>query len=152
MFAYICIIPGCITKNGSHLSNLKSTSYKWPKYGWYDGWYLAGYLVTKTDDKHHYYNLCKKTGGPHDFWAFGGFVHTKLYGCGHAKIDVGNCWKGPGKVLVYINGALIGEVIGETKSKIFEFAFKEGSVLKLVSGGGIFTFNNFEVTDCICEN
>ena len=148
LFAYICIIPGCIRKN-SHLNKLIGTSSKNV-----DGWNTEGigYLVTKTDDKHHYYNLCKKTGGPHDFWAFGGFVHTKLYGCGHAKIDVGNCWKGPGKVLVYINGALIGEVPIKTKSKIFEFAFNEGFVLKLVSGGGIMMLNNFEVTDCICEN
>ena len=88
LFAYICIIPGCIRKN-SHLNKLIGTSSKNV-----DGWNTEGigYLVTKTDDINNYYNFCKKIGGPHDFWASAGGVSTKLYGCGHARLNVGNCF------------------------------------------------------------
>ena len=112
-------------------------------------------LVSKTE-KTNYYDRCKDLGGPHDFWAGVGNrngISTTLHGCGHAKLNVGNCWIAH-KVKVYIDGTLIGEVPKETNSKIFEFAFKEGSVLKLITvlGNAILKFNNFEVTDCICEN
>ena len=54
--------------------------------------------VTGTTDS---YQRCKNLGGPADFWA--GFasglvpisdseISTRLYGCGHALIDIGNCY------------------------------------------------------------
>ena len=101
-------------------------------------------LITKTDDQHSHYDRCKNLGGPKDFWAGccgGEIISTTLYGCGHAKLNVGNCWR-YNQVQVYLDGKLIGEVSKNTNSKIFEFAFKEGSVLKINSDDGILKFNN----------
>ena len=80
-------------------------------------------------------------------------ISTTLHGCGHAKLNVGKCWNHK-PLQVTLDGTLIGEVPTETNSKIFKFAFKEGSVLQLItsSGGAILKFNHFEVTNCICEN
>ena len=80
-------------------------------------------------------------------------ISTRLYGCGHAKVDIGNCWDSPlHNTQIYIDGKSIGNVAGNTRSKVFNFAFKDGSVLKIIPRGGILRFNNFEVIDCNCEN
>ena len=109
-----------------------------------------------------YYQRCKNLGGPADFWAgYSGDlvgISTRLYGCGHALIDIGNCYDtffihgifNP--IQFYIDGKFIGNVTGNTRSKVFNFAFKDGSVLKIKPNGGILRFNNFEVVDCNCEN
>ena len=124
------------------------------------GWNISNIgIVTKY---HHHYPRCKYLGGPADFWA--GYVpaefvpisdseiSTRLYDCGHALIDIGNCWYGYW-MQIYIDGKSIGNVTtGNTRSKVFNFAFKDGSVLKIKPNGGILRFNNFEVVDCNCEN
>ena len=80
-------------------------------------------------------------------------ISTRLYGCGHAKVDIGNCWDPPlHNTQINIDGKSIGKVAGNTRSKVFNFAFKDGSVLKIKPNGGILRFNNFEVIDCNCEN
>ena len=106
---------------------------------------------------------CYNLGGPADFWAGYGSelvpisdseISTRLYGCGHALIDIGNCHfvKIFHHPQFYIDGKFIGNVTGNTRSKVFNFAFKDGSVLKIKPNGGILRFNNFEVIDCNCEN
>ena len=148
MTSIISILGTCIESN-SHVNKLKGTSSKHV-----NGWNIDIDLITKTDDQHSYYDGCKNLGGPKDFWAGccgGNTISTTLYGCGHAKLNVGNCWDYL-NVRIYLDGKLIGEVPSETNSKIFEFAFKEGSVLKINSNGGIIKFNNFEITNCNCEN
>ena len=121
-----------------------------------DGWNIDIDLITKSDDQHSYYRQCRNFGVPQDFWAGccgGKTISTTLYGCGHAKLNVGNCWSSHRHpVHVYVDGKRIGEVSNNTNSKIFEFGFIEGAVLKINSNGGIIKFNNFEVTDCNCEN
>ena len=133
------------------MNKLKETSSKNV-----NGWNIDMNVFTSTthDPIWNNYGKCKNLGGPDDFWVGrSGDISTTLHGCGHAKLNVGNCYDSSNyKVQVYIDGTLIGEVPKETNSKIFEFAFKEGSVLKINTGGGILKFNNFEVTDCICEN
>ena len=115
-----------------------------------DGWNIDIDLITKK--------ICKNFGGPKDFWAGccgGKIISTTLNGCGHATLNVGNCWRSHRKrhpVHVYLDGKLIGEVSKNTNSKVFKFGFIEGSVLKIDSNGGIIKFNNFEVTNCNCEN
>ena len=108
--------------------------------------------VTKATD---YYSRCKNLGGPADFWAgYSGEISTRLYGCGHALIDIGNCenWGDTHQPQIYTDGKFIGNVNGRTRSKVFNFAFKDGSVLKLKPNHAILRFNNFEVIDCNCEN
>ena len=158
MTSIISILGTCIESNG-HVNKLKGTSSKHV-----NGWNIDIDLITKTDDQHSYYDQCKNLGGPKDFWAGccgGKIISTTLYGCGHAKLNVGNCWHTNTYVRVYLDGKFIGDVagqtspfrsVGQTNSKVFEFAFKEGSVLKINSNWGIVKFNNFEVTDCNCED
>ena len=125
------------------------------KKGIYYGWNIDIEIISKHDDEHDLYDHCKDLGGPNDFWAGccdGNIISTALYGCGHAKLNVGNCWVSA-KVRVFLDGRQIGEDIPKnTNGKIFEFAFKEGSVLKIDSVDAIIKFNNFEVTDCNCGN
>ena len=113
-------------------------------------------IFITADDQHSHYDKCKNLGGPKDFWAGccgGKIISTTLYGCGHATLNVGNCWRSHRHpVHVYLNGKLIGEVSKNTNSKVFKFGFIEGSVLKINSNGGIIKFNNFEITNCNCEN
>ena len=110
-------------------------------------------IVSNNNGYDDYFDRCNNLGGPHDFWAGccnDREISTTLHGCGHAKLNVGKCWNHK-PLQVTLDGTLIGEVPDETNSKIFVFAFKEGSVLHL-STSGILKFNSFEVTDCICEN
>ena len=162
----IYVLGTCIESNNL-VNKLKGTSSTYV-----NGWMMAYCLdlVTKTDDQHGFYYGCEALGGPKDFWAgccdptrcppAGAAITTALNGCGHAKLNVGNCWpswrsdryRRPDyyHVQVYLDGKVIGEVPRATNSKIFEFAFKEKSVLKIDPKGGIIKFNNFEVTDCNC--
>ena len=57
----------------------------------------------------------------------------------------------PHHTKIYIDEEFIGHVTGKTRSKVFNFAFKDGSVVKIKPNGGILRFNNFEVIDCNCE-
>ena len=146
MTSIISILGTCIESNG-HVNKLKGSSSKHV-----DGWNIDMDLITKTAFLH---DLCKDLGGPKDFWAGccgGEIISTTLYGCGHGKLNIGNCWRSDRHpVHVYLDGKLIGEVSKNTNSKVFNFGFIEGSVLKINSNGGILKFNNFEVTDCNCE-
>ena len=148
MTSIISILGTCIESN-SHVNKLKGSSSKHV-----DGWNIDMDLITKTDDP-FLHDLCKDLGGPKDFWAGccgGEIISTTLYGCGHGKLNIGNCWRSDRHpVHVYLDGKLIGEVSKNTNSKVFNFGFIEGSVLKINSNGGILKFNNFEVTDCNCE-
>ena len=137
------ISGSCMRKN-SHVNKLKGTSSK-DVVGWNINMGITSY----------YYGLCKNLGGPYDFWVGSGEgneISTTLHDCGHAILSVGNCYNDPNYLVeVWIDGLLLGKVpFGN--SKTFVFAFNEGTVLKINSGGAILRFNNFEVTDCICEN
>ena len=147
MTSIISILGTCIESN-SHLNKLKGSSSKHV-----DGWNIDMDLITKKKFLH---DLCKDLGGPKDFWAGccdGEIISTTLYGCGHGKLNVGDCWRSDRHpVHVYLDGKLIGEVSKNTNSKVFKFGFIEGSVLKINSNGGIIKFKNFEVTNCNCEN
>ena len=146
MTSIISILGTCIESN-SHVNKLKGTSSIHV-----DGWNIHIQLITKTNIVTTYYDRCKNLGGPKDFWAGccgGKIISTTLYGCGHAKLNVGNCQR-HSHVRVYLDGKFIGDIPSQTNSKVFEFAFKEGSILKINDGGGIIKFNNFEVTDCNC--
>ena len=135
------------------MNKLKGTSSKNV-----NGWNIDMNVFTSTthDPIWNNYGKCKNLGGPDDFWVGrSGDISTTLHGCGHAKLDIGNCDSGSFKVKVYIDGRVIGEVPGGVNGKIFTFEFKEGSDLKIHSGNGIVKFNNFEVIDCYtynCEN
>ena len=146
----IISILGTSIESNSHVNKLKGSSSKHV-----DGWNIDMDLITKTDDP-FLRDLCKDLGGPKDFWAGccgGEIISTTLYGCGHGKLNVGNCWRSDRHpVHVYLDGKLIGEVSKNTNSKVFNFGFIEGSVLKINSNGGIIKFNNFEVTNCNCKN
>ena len=139
----------CIDSN-SHVNKLKGTSSKHV-----DGWNIhLDTIISQHDDEYDLYEDCKDLGGPNDFWAGccdGKTISTNLYGCGHAKLNVGNCWRAY-TVTVFLDGTQLGTIPSNTNSKIFEFPFNEGSVLKIDSGDGIIKFNNFEVTDCNCGN
>jgi len=133
----------CIERN-SHVNKLKGTSSKNV-----DGWNIDIDLITKTDD---FYDRCNDLGDSTDFWAGccgGRTISTTLYGCGNAKLNVGNCVDFGHNVSVYLDDNLLGIVSENTNSTIFEFGFTHRSVLKINANGAIIKFNNFECTDSL---
>ena len=74
---------------------------------------------------------------------------TRLSGCGHAILDFGNCWdRRTYKVEVFLNGNRISRANGSTPSKIVEFDFIDGDILKLKEDGAIIKFNKLTITNC----
>ena len=138
-------VPGTCIERNKLVDKLKGTSSPYV-----NGWSISGIdLVTKTDDQHGYYYSCAALGGTRAFWAgrydgrqiSGATIWTSLNGCGHAKLNVGNCcpkWHSSPyyrpqyyDVKVYLDGKVIGEIHKGTNSKIFEFAFRDKSIIKI---------------------
>ena len=81
-----------------------------------------------------------------------GTISTVLRENGRAKLDFGNCWIEPNTddaVIVYLNDKEIASASKETPSKIIEFDFKDGDVLKLEEVNNVIIFNDFEILYCI---
>ena len=81
-----------------------------------------------------------------------GTISTVLRENGRAKLDFGNCWIEPNTddaVIVYLNDKEISSASKETPSKIIEFDFKDGDVLKLEEVNNVIIFNDIEILYCI---
>ena len=73
-----------------------------------------------------------------------GKISTVLKESGRAKLDFGNCWIEPNTddaVIVYLNDKEISSASKETPSKIIEFDFKDGDVLKLEEVNNVIIYN-----------
>ena len=95
---------------------------------------------------HDYHTRCNHGDAWFGFGNSGiiGSISTALNGCGHGILDYGNCLDGNSTVL--LNGKEISWTT--SKSKVVEFDFYDGDVIKLVEKSGILIFHKFYVTNC----
>ena len=75
-----------------------------------------------------------------------------MVGNGKASLDFGNCWSS-GTVTAYVDNQAIGIANANTPSKVVEFDYSDGSVLKLSDayGNSVIQFNKIEHIRCKSE-
>lgn len=76
-----------------------------------------------------------------------GYIRTKMFGNGKARLDFGNCGR-KGTVKVLINSKEIDSAPPVTISRSVEFEFTDGDELEIREEVGVILFNYFEVLEC----
>ena len=77
-----------------------------------------------------------------------GSISTIFNGKGRARLDFGNCWT-TGIVNAYLDRTFLAFAPGSTPSKIVEFYFNIGSILKITEeNGAIISYKSLNIIQC----